>query len=184
MRRLLTLHPSQTTQVVAQIAVDVLRPQPDQLSLRYCVSGATADILWPLQKGGERRDDLWRTTCFEAFIKVGAADAYCEFNFSPSTQWAAYRFSAFRALEDATPPAIAPVITSERTPSLYVMDVSLDLHVWPELNAAADWRFALSAVIEDQSGAISYWALAHPEKAPDFHHDVCFDLTFPGGTHA
>ena len=32
----------------------------------------------------------------------------------------------------------------------------------------------LSAVIEEEGGTKSYWALAHHERGPDFHHDACF----------
>jgi hypothetical protein len=30
-------------------------------------------------------------------------------------------------------------------------------------------RLALAAVVEDQRGALTYWALHHPAAAPDFH---------------
>jgi len=29
-------------------------------------------------------------------------------------------------------------------------------------------------VIEETSGRLSYWALAHPSGKPDFHHADCF----------
>jgi len=31
-------------------------------------------------------------------------------------------------------------------------------------------------VIEEKDGAKSYWALAHPPGAPDFHHRDCFAI--------
>jgi len=37
-------------------------------------------------------------------------------------------------------------------------------------------EFALSAVIEDDDGAFSYWALRHPPGKPDFHHPDAFAL--------
>jgi hypothetical protein len=36
----------------------------------------------------------------------------------------------------------------------------------------------LSALIEDQNGGKSYWALAHPPGKPDFHHADSFALEF------
>jgi hypothetical protein len=49
-----------------------------------------------------------------------------------------------------------------------------------DLGSAHDWRLNLSAVIEEKSGAKSYWALDHaPEAAPDFHHPDCFVLQLP-----
>ena len=35
---------------------------------------------------------------------------------------------------------------------------------------------ALAAVIEDRSGALSYWALRHAPGKPDFHHPQGFAL--------
>jgi hypothetical protein len=38
----------------------------------------------------------------------------------------------------------------------------------------------LAAVIEDVSGDLSYWALAHLSDKPDFHHPDGFALHLPG----
>jgi hypothetical protein len=37
----------------------------------------------------------------------------------------------------------------------------------------------LAAVIEEQGGVKSYWALAHPDAKPDFHAPACFAATLP-----
>jgi hypothetical protein len=37
-------------------------------------------------------------------------------------------------------------------------------------------QLALSAVIEDDRGTLSYWALKHPSGKPDFHHPEAFAL--------
>jgi hypothetical protein len=36
------------------------------------------------------------------------------------------------------------------------------------------WRYGLNAVIEEEGGALSYWAIAHPEGKADFHAPACF----------
>jgi hypothetical protein len=37
------------------------------------------------------------------------------------------------------------------------------------------WRLGLAAILEEQDGTKSYWALAHPDaEKPDFHHPDCF----------
>ena len=38
------------------------------------------------------------------------------------------------------------------------------------------WSIGLSAIIEEEDGTISYWALAHPPGRPDFHHPDCLAL--------
>jgi hypothetical protein len=37
-------------------------------------------------------------------------------------------------------------------------------------------RIGLSAVIEEQDGTISYWALRHAAGKPDFHHPDGFAM--------
>ena len=36
------------------------------------------------------------------------------------------------------------------------------------------WEINLTAVLEEQDGTKSYWALAHPPEKPDFHMPDCF----------
>ena len=42
--------------------------------------------------------------------------------------------------------------------------------------AGGPLRIGLCAVIEEKSGALSYWALRHPPGRPDFHHRRAFAL--------
>jgi hypothetical protein len=37
-------------------------------------------------------------------------------------------------------------------------------------------QLAFSAIIEDDQGVLSYWALTHPPGRPDFHHPDAFAL--------
>ncbi|NWN33423.1 hypothetical protein GY663_30040, partial [Klebsiella michiganensis] len=62
--------------------------------LAYRVTGRMP--LLPAPAAPERTDGLWRRTCFELFIRPEGGEGYFEFNFSPSTQWAAYRFHGYR----------------------------------------------------------------------------------------
>ena len=41
-----------------------------------------------------------------------------------------------------------------------------------------DLKLALTAVVEDGSGRLSYWALRHAPGKPDFHHPDGFVLEF------
>jgi len=44
------------------------------------------------------------------------------------------------------------------------------------LPGASSLRLALSAVVEETDGRLSYWAIAHPGERPDFHHRDGFVL--------
>ena len=82
---------------VTRIDVDIVRPRPGHLVLRYVVAGRAKDLRLPPVSAPVRADELWRHTCFEAFVQASPGASYYEFNFAPSTQWAAYEFDAYRS---------------------------------------------------------------------------------------
>jgi hypothetical protein len=178
MRRALELHRDSVCPAAARIEVAVERLAPGQLRLRYLVHGDARRLHLPALTTATRADELWRTTCFEAFIRPADAPAYYEFNFVPSTQWAAYGFSdqrtGMRVAEEVAPPQIE----TRSGPDGFELDARLDLdpRVFPP---DRPWRLGLSAVIEDTDGGKSYWALAHPPGQPDFHHPDAFALDLP-----
>ncbi|HKX21768.1 MAG TPA: hypothetical protein VJM81_00690, partial [Rhizorhapis sp.] len=55
------------------------------------------------------------------------------------------------------------------------LDVAVELDLAP-LVPDLDRSLGLSAVIEEQDGAKSWWALVHPSEKPDFHLRDCFAL--------
>ena len=76
-------------------------------------------------------------------------------------------------------------LTMKSEPLIRVLsdDSSLTLDVQLEaalVDEARDLKLALSAVIEESAGRVSYWALRHPEGKPDFHHPACFALNLRG----
>jgi len=113
-------------------------------------------------------DDLWKHTCFEAFVHSSTPD-YWEFNFAPSTHWAAYQFSGYRSRKRVVE-TTAPAIKVQTYPRRYALQALLRLDSLSELLDAAPWHLGLSAVLEDKNGCLSYWALVHPPGKPDFHH--------------
>ena len=94
MRLDLIPHPSSLSPCPETLSVEVER-RGDRLWLRFVAEGDPDRIVWPSQAEPGRADDLWRHTCFEAFVG-GEGGGYWEFNLSPSGQWASYRFDAYR----------------------------------------------------------------------------------------
>jgi hypothetical protein len=92
---------------------------------------------------------LWRHTCFEAFVRTSPGEAYYEFNFAPSTQWAAYHFSGYRSGMRVATEIGPPVIQTQANATSYTLQVLLKLGLLPSLPGAAPWRLGLSAVIEE-----------------------------------
>jgi hypothetical protein len=176
MRLLLRPHPESRSSAVTRIDVGIARPRTDSLLLSYFVTGKMNDIRMPPVTA--RGDELWRHTCFEAFIRTSSGDEYYEFHFAPSTQWAAYRFSGYRSGMRVATEISAPRIEVHSGPDCYTLRATLELDRLSDLPREASWRLGLSALIEDASDRISYWALAHPSGKPDFHHADCFAHEF------
>jgi len=172
MRRSLVIHPEFACPALTALEVDVERPGPNRLALTWRLAGDLAGLHLPPRATPARTDELWRRTCFEAFVRPQPGEAYFEFNLAPSTQWAAYAFGGYRqGMADADIAAPAIDITTA--------DGRLTLRTSLDIPSDAPWRLALSAVIEDAAGARSYWALAHPPGRPDFHHAAGFVLDLP-----
>lgn len=174
MRQLLKLHPDSRCLAAAHIEVEVGRPHVDSLVLSYIVTGKMNDVRMPPVIEAARGDGLWQHTCFEAFLRASSGVEYYEFNFAPSTQWAAYRFSGYRSGMRVASEIGAPPIEVQSSSDRYTLQASLELDRLSGLPRDSSWRLGLSALIEDASGRKSYWALAHPPGKPDFHHADCF----------
>ena len=178
MRQHLRLHPDSHSLAVKQIDVEIARPRADSLVLSYIVAGNMSGVRMPSATAGGRSGELWRHTCFEAFVRASRGTTYYELNFSPSKQWAAYRFSNYRNEMHTADEINGLPIEIRSEPGRYTLQASVDLDRFSSLPRDGLWRLALSALIEDISGRMSYWALAHPSGKPDFHHAECFTYEF------
>jgi hypothetical protein len=144
----------------------------DSLRFQYSLTGDLSRIRVPAPRAPRHVDELWKHTCFEAFVAGGSSGEYRELNFSPSTEWAAYAFSAYR--QGMRPLVMQPV------PQVTVESTDQGLNVTAIVDTRGLLlpveRIALTAVIEDDRGAITYWALKHAPDKPDFHHPAGFIL--------
>jgi hypothetical protein len=178
MRHALRRHPDSLCVAATRIEVDVARPSAGSLVLTYVVDGNIRELRLPPAAAPARGDELWQHTCFEVFVGTAAGAAYYEFNFSPSTRWAAYRFSSHRDGMRVATEMSAPAIETRSASERYTLQASLNLHELSTLPRDVGWRLGLAAITEDMRGGKSYWALAHPSGKPDFHHFDCFALEF------
>ncbi len=168
----LELHPETPCAALSRIEVRLLRRR-DLIEATYVAHGNIGKLRVPEGVESRRADELWKHTCFELFLRAEGGDAYVELNFSPSTQWAAYSFTGYRA--DMANLDIAPRV------SVVASAVNLEVRATVEPDVLNDLlsgplRIGASAVIEEKNGDKSYWALSHPPGKPDFHHLDCFAL--------
>lgn len=173
-------HPDFPPSAVTSIEVTLLRSANGRVAMTYEARGRIDDVLVPEDANHERTDELWRHTCFEMFARLPGNAGYREFNFAPSSRWAAYGFAGYRTGMLSPPLARHPLIAAARTQGV----LSLSVVAYPDLPADALWHVAITAIIEERSGAKSYWALRHAPGKPDFHHADGFALELPAGSHA
>lgn len=172
-RYALVPHPDMPQNAVGAVWVEVVFDGEDVL-LTFIVDG-NEHVALPDWVTSTRADELWKTTCCELFLAAPDAAGYFEFNYSPSSQWAAYRFDAYRSGRQDLSLSVDPYVDRGDDNSEYLVEVDQDLADLP----AGALQMGLSAVIEETDGTKSYWALAHADGPPDFHNRDCFIATLP-----
>ena len=169
----LICHRDTPAATVTSVEVGIERFADGRLWLRYHVEGQLEALELDEPRPPERTDNLWQSTCFEAFLRKQGDDGYLEYNFAPSSQWAAYAFDHYRSGGTDYVLKNAPQILLDASEGHFAMET--------EIHFPTNWRGSLvevnlTAVIEETDGTKSYWALAHPPGKPDFHHRDCFAL--------
>lgn len=174
----LVCHADDSASMVDAVEVDIQWRAPATTRLLYRVSGDVSSLQIPEQTKPGRCTGLWRHTCFELFV-AGAGTEYFEFNFSPSLQWAAYRFDCYREAMADLHLNSTPHIRVEHTPGGLTLDAHVELPQSMPSVAGKPTRMALAAIIESRDGKTTHWALAHPAGNPDFHHPDGFVGVLP-----
>jgi hypothetical protein len=168
----LQFHPAFVPGKVRSLAVRWGRVRDGRVMLRYRLDGCE-DVILPKGRGTGQTDELWQSTCFELFLADGGG-RYREFNFAPDGRWAAYAFGGYRNRVGDHDPVTMPEIAMDSGLSVLTVTVFLD-----EAELAGASHAALTAVVEERGGRMSYWALRHPGLKPDFHEPTCFVLPVP-----
>lgn len=114
-----------------------------------------------------RKHELWQDTCLEFFLGIEKSDRYWEFNLSPSFDWNVYRFDGYRqGMQEEIAFKMLPFKVASAADSLeLVIEIDID-KIIPE-ECAID--LAITAVVKDKNGEVTYWALTHTGTEADFH---------------
>ena len=169
----LAAHPDTRPGPVKRVRAQALRAGDGGLAVAYSIDGDLSKVRIPAPRAPRIGYKLWRHTCCEAFIAVRGEAGYHEFNFSPSGEWAAYAFSAYREGAPIDAPALNPQIAATRSADRLELSALVDL---AKLSIGGKLSIGLSVVIEQEDGGLSYWALKHAPGRPDFHHRDAFAL--------
>lgn len=179
----LLCHPATMAPMVRLIEAQAAISADGGLALRYRLSGDIARLRLPQSPSPEHQDSLWQHTCFEAFVGGLGDEAYREFNFSPSGQWAAYAFTGYRRRDENFVADRSPQICTRVFAGRLEMDVSLPPLSLPPADRL---QLALAVVVEADDigdGRHSYWALRHSAERPDFHRRDAFALELARRPH-
>ncbi|MFM7315007.1 MAG: DOMON-like domain-containing protein [Cyanobium sp.] len=152
------------------------------LALHYRLSGPLAGLaLPPRRPEPRRRDDLWCSTCFEAFLGVPGQAGYWEINLCPSGDWNLYALSGYRT-------GLSPEARIRQLPfSLRLrgdepaaggpgqqLDLELCLDLRGLIAAEAPLELSATAVLDHPASGCSHWAWHHAGPEADFHRRDSF----------
>jgi hypothetical protein len=161
---------------IREVEVRVRKAESDTLVFQYVLRAEMPRVRVPSTQLPARADELWKHTCFEAFIAVTGERGYHELNFSPSRRWAIYGLSGYREGMSPTNVSVPPELDVRSFDDRVELDAAIRLPdlVGPQVGRTL--KLALSTVVEDDSGTLSYWALKHAPGKADFHHPDGFVL--------
>lgn len=162
-------HPTTPSAAPLRLMAEAALSQAGRLALTYRVEGDPRVIAVPPPGPPERQDGLWRSTCFEAFLRAPPAEAYAEINLSPSRAFAVYLFDGYRTGMRPAMAVAAPRIDCEVGGAALRLHAEVDIAPLSIGAARTPLLVGLCAVIEEAGGRLSYWALHHAKERPDFH---------------
>ncbi|MBW4563112.1 MAG: DOMON-like domain-containing protein [Mojavia pulchra JT2-VF2] len=119
-----------------------------------------------------RKHELWQDTCFEFFLGIKDSQRYWEFNLSPAGHWNVYRFDGYRqGMQEEAGFTILPFSVQHLSDSL---KLAVDVDLNKIVPAQQTLEVAITTVIKNQGGELSYWALTHRGAEADFHRRDSF----------
>ncbi len=141
----------------------------NDLSIHYTLNGDINHISFVEPSAHPtRKDELWKSTCFEFFIAVPNQPEYWEFNMSTSGDWNVYHIDAYRRLGFREEALIQRLPFSVRKETGCVsVEASVDLS--PIIQTENPIQVGITSIIQTDDGCETYWALTHPKPQADFH---------------
>ncbi|PWU20652.1 MAG: hypothetical protein C5B49_03920 [Bdellovibrio sp.] len=158
------------------LSASLLQLSDKVFQLNYNLETTHSSIRWPpFSTPPRRRDELWKSTCFELFAGASNQKAYHEINLSPSGDWNSYSFSDLRQgmkpLDHITV-AIRSAAAAGMTPaesSCFTLSAEVSSPRLVDLVFNQNARVGLAAILDWKEKGLEYWALRHSNEKPNFH---------------
>ncbi|SFV71438.1 hypothetical protein MNB_SV-13-134 [hydrothermal vent metagenome] len=119
------------------------------LTLKYRVIGDIKNYIFNEPSIQERKDELWKESCFELFIANRNNSLYYELNISPSTNWNFYHFSDYKTDMKEEKNISEPFIHSSKMQNEYKL--SFEFEFYEEL-IEKELIFNLAVILLDTKG--------------------------------
>lgn len=163
----------QKFEIFSDVIIDA--KESSRFSLTFKISDADDEVDLEkrilLHEGSslERKDELWKMTCFEMFLNPIGQKQYYEFNLSLEGAWNCYHFAGYRFPQ---PPQASNDFEVER-----ILWKSNQLEVSIRNKSAFQkFNIGLTAVIKNKKNQTTYFSLKHEGGKPDFHLASGFTL--------
>lgn len=146
------------------------------LDLMFTLEGPLEKLEIPAELGKQSgfHPELWKNTCFEAFVCHEGQAAYSEWNMAPTGEWAFFEFSRYRERVSADAPRGPTRCEWKQTGKR-----QLSLKAQLPCSLTGPLQLALTVVLKHASGETTYWALHHAGEKPDFHLRDSFRMRLP-----
>ena len=138
--------------------------------ISYALKGDLSNILLPQEEPSQRKDELWRTTCFEFFWRQPDEQSYVEVNLAPAGHWNCYGFTNTRTGMHQSDVFSLQSIQQRRGADHFMLDAVMKFNG----KALQPAVFGVSSVIAHGNN-VSYFSLEHGDK-PDFHNSIYHSL--------
>lgn len=162
-----TLQPFKPTNIDLKITGELARKN-HTLTLRYVLKGDLEKIEIPRATDiPSRKDELWKTTCFEFFLGKSYSTHYWEFNMSPSGDWNVYRFEKYRKVMELEHKVDSLPFNILRDSNALFLGIEFNMDCLTSIDKNFD--VSITAVIKQKDGNTSYWAAKHCGEEADFH---------------
>jgi len=150
--------------------------QNSVITLHYSLVGKIDEIFFSKPVADPaRKDELWKSTCFEFFLAIKDMPQYWEFNMSPSGDWNVYHMDAYRRIGFREETLIQQLqFETQQAANQFTLDTAVDLK--PVIQKAQILEVGITAIVQTHEGNETYWALTHPAPQADFHSRESFVL--------
>jgi len=137
------------------------------------ITGELEHYLFDKLKKQNRKDELWKRTCFELFLANRDRPNYYELNMSPSSEWNFYHFSDYKKEMKEEKNISTPSIYLSKTPKGYLFSFEFELYT----NILNDnFIFNLAVILLDTQGVRHFYSIHRKEKKVDFHDRIYWAL--------